>query len=183
LKRRKIAPEYEFKDQVPRALVKTIYKTIHGFVRTGRFQTKRLFLQQIGFITCKETRVKEEIENSSTFSVITDVDQTDPLPAARKSPDDDERNAVLISNFEHERKEMHILIEYNVSVTAEDKVETMCLVRKISIFNCAFNFCIALRQSPNATTVLRSSPDSLLIVYCSADTVYRLIQLKQRDYL
>jgi hypothetical protein len=83
--------------------------------------------------------VRVEMENSSTLSVITDVDQTQPLTAARKSPDDDGKNAGLISNFERERKEMHITIEYNVGVTVEDKVETICLVRKISIFNCALN--------------------------------------------
>jgi hypothetical protein len=111
LKRRKLAPESEFKDQVSRALVKTIYQKIHGFFRTGRDQGKRLFFQKIGFITCDETRVKVEIENSSTFSVNTDVDQTHPLSAASKSPDDDEKNAVLLSNFERERKEMNITIE------------------------------------------------------------------------
>jgi hypothetical protein len=104
------------------------------------------------------------MENSSTLSVIKDLDQTHTLTAASKSPDDDENNAVLISNFERERKEMHITIEYNFSVTVEDKVETMCLVRKIIIFNCALNFCIALTQSPNAAKVLRSSPDSLRMV-------------------
>jgi hypothetical protein len=61
LKRRKLAPESEFKDQVFRALVKTIYKTIHGFFRTGRDQAKWLFFQQIVFITCDETRLKVEI--------------------------------------------------------------------------------------------------------------------------
>jgi hypothetical protein len=165
LKRRKLAPESEFKDQVSRALVKAIYQKIHSFFRTGRDQGKRLLFQQIGFITCDETQVKVEIENSSTLSVITDVDQTHPLTAASKSPDDDEKNAVLISNFERDRKEMHITIEYNVSVTVEDKVETKCLVRKISIFNCALNFCIALTQSPNAAKFFRSSPDSLRMVY------------------
>jgi hypothetical protein len=168
LKRRKLAPESEFKDQVSRALVKTIYQKIHGFFRTGRDQAKQLFFQQIWFITCDETRLKVEIENSSTLSVITDVDQTHPLSAASKSPDDEEKNAVLISNFERERKEMHITIEYNVSVTVEDKVEAMCLVRKIRIFNCALNFCIALPQSTNAANVFRSSPDSLRMVYLVA---------------
>jgi hypothetical protein len=81
------------------------------------------------------------------------VDQTHPLSAASKSPDEDEKNAVLISNFERERKEMHITIEYNVSVTVEDKVKAICLVRKISIFICAFNVCIALTQSPSAAKV------------------------------
>jgi hypothetical protein len=114
------------------------------------------------------TQVKVEMGNSSTLSVITDVDQAHPLTAASKSPDDDEKNAVLISNVERERKEMHITIEYNVSVTVEDKVETMCLVRKISIFNCALNFCIALTQSPNAAKFLRISPDSLRMVYLVA---------------
>jgi hypothetical protein len=61
LKRRKLATESEFKDQVFRALVKTIYQKIHGFSRTGRDQAKRLFFQQIGFITCDETRLKVEI--------------------------------------------------------------------------------------------------------------------------
>jgi hypothetical protein len=103
------------------------------------------------------------------------VDQTHPLTAARKSLDDDEKNAVLISNFERERKEMHITIEYNVGVTVEDKVETMCLVRKISIFNCALNFCIALTQSPNAAKVLRSSHDSLRMVYLEAVAFRNLV--------
>jgi hypothetical protein len=98
LKRRKLAPESEFKDQVSRAHVKTIYQKIHGFFQTGSDQGKRLFNQRIGFITCNETRVKVEIEDSSTLSVITDVDQTHPLSAAIKSPDGDEKNAVLISN-------------------------------------------------------------------------------------
>jgi hypothetical protein len=74
LKRRKLAPESEFKDQVSRALVKTIYQKIHGFFRTGRDQGKRLLFQQIGFLICDETQVKVEMENSSTLSVITDVD-------------------------------------------------------------------------------------------------------------
>jgi hypothetical protein len=144
LKRTKLAPESEFKDQVSRALVKTIYQNRHGFFRPGRDQSKRLFFQQIGSITCDETRVNVEIENCCTFSVITDVDQTNPLSSARKSPDGDEKNAVLSSNFKRERKEMRIAIEYNISVTVEDKVETMCLVRKISNFNSALNFGIAL---------------------------------------
>jgi hypothetical protein len=63
---------------------------------------------------------------------------------------------------------MHVTIEYNVSVTVEDKVETICLVRKISIFNCALAFFFALMQSPNAAKVLRSSPDSLRMVYLVA---------------
>jgi hypothetical protein len=127
-----------------------------------------VFFQQIGFIICDETQVKVEMENSSTLSVITDVDQAHPLTAAIKSPDDDEKNAVLNSNFERERKEMHITIEYNVSVTVEGKVETMCLVRKINIFNCALNFCIALTQYPDAAKFLRSSRDSLRMVYLLA---------------
>jgi hypothetical protein len=98
LKRRKLAPESELKDQVSRAHVKTIYRKIHGFFQTGRDQGKRLFFQRIGFITCDETRVKVEIEHSSTLSVITDVDKTHPLSEAIKSPDGDEKNAVLISN-------------------------------------------------------------------------------------
>jgi hypothetical protein len=116
-----------------------------------------------------------EMENSSKLSVITDVDQTHPLTAARKSPDDDEKNAVLISNLERERKEMHITIKYNVSVTVEDKVETMCLVRKISIFNCALNFCIALTQSPNAAKFLCSSPYYLRMVYLVAVAFRNLV--------
>jgi hypothetical protein len=70
LNRRKLPSESEFKNQVFRALVKAIYDKIDGFFRTGRDQYKRLFFQQIGFITCDETRVKVEIENSSTLSVI-----------------------------------------------------------------------------------------------------------------
>jgi hypothetical protein len=93
---RKLAPESEFKDQVSRALVKTIYPKIHGFFRTGRGQGKRLSFQQIEFITCDETRAKAEIKTISILSVITDVNQTHPLSAASKSLDDDEKNAVLI---------------------------------------------------------------------------------------
>jgi hypothetical protein len=103
------------------------------------------------------------------------VDQTHPISAAIKSPDDDEKKAVLISNFERERKEMHITIEHNVSVTVEDTVEAMCLVRKISIFNCALNVCIALTQSPSAAKFLRSSPDSLRMVYLLAVAYRNLV--------
>jgi hypothetical protein len=63
---------------------------------------------------------------------------------------------------------MHIAIQYNVSVIVEDKVETMCLFRKPSIFNCALKFCIALTQSPNAAMFLRIYPDSLRMVYIAA---------------
>jgi hypothetical protein len=70
---------------------------------------------------------------------------------------------------------MHIAIEYNVSVTVEDKVETMCLFRKVSIFNCALNFCIGLMQSPKADTFLRSSPDSLRLVYLVAVAFRNLV--------
>jgi hypothetical protein len=77
-------------------------------------------------------------------------------------------NAVLIPNFERERKEMHITIACNVSVTVEDKVKTMCLARNISIFNCALNFCIALTHSPNAAMFQRSYPDSLRMNYLVA---------------
>ena len=163
-KKRKLAPESEFKDQVSRALVKTIYQKIHGFFRSGRDQAKRLFFQQIGFITCDETQAKVEIEGNCTLDTIMDVDRTHPLSAACKSPNDDEKNAVQIENFECERKEMHIRIEYKVSVTVGDEVESRILVRKISIFNCALNFCIAFTQSPNAAKFLRSSPDSLRMV-------------------
>jgi hypothetical protein len=98
LKSRKLALESELKEQVSRAHVKTIYQKIHGFFQIGRDRGKWLFFQRIGFITCDETPVKVEIEDSSTLSVITDVDQTHPLSAAIKSPDGDEENAVLISN-------------------------------------------------------------------------------------
>jgi hypothetical protein len=147
LKRRKFAPGSEFKDQLSRALVKAIYQNIHGFFRTGRDEAKRLIFQQIGFIACDETRVTVVIENRSTLSVITYVFQTHPLSAARKSPYDDEKNDVLISNFESERKEMHIKIEYNVSVSLDENVKSMCLIRKISIFNYDLKFCTALTQS------------------------------------
>ena len=112
--------------------------------------------------------MKVEIENSYTLSIIADMDQTHPLLAESKSADDDEKKTVIISNLERERKEMHITIAYNVSVTVEEKLESMCLVRKISIFNCALNFCIELTQSPNAAKFLRCSPDSLRMVYLVA---------------
>jgi hypothetical protein len=56
------------------------------------------------------------------LSNITDLDQNNPLSAACKSPNDEEKNAVLISNFESERQEMQIKIEYKVSVTVGDKL-------------------------------------------------------------
>ena len=103
------------------------------------------------------------------------MDQTHHLSASSKSPDDDEKNEGLISNFERERKEMHIIIEYNVSVSVEEKVESMCLVRKISIFNCALNFCIELTQSPNAAKFFCSFPDSLRMVYLGAVAFRNLV--------
>jgi hypothetical protein len=75
---------------------------------------------------------------------------------------------------------MHIAIEYDVSVTVEDKVETMCLFRKVSIFNCALNFCIGLMQSPNAEKFLRSSPDSLRMVYLVA-VAFRILVVEYEE--
>jgi hypothetical protein len=65
-------------------------------------------------------------------------------------------------------------------VTVEDIVENKCLVRKISIFNCALNFCIALTQSPNAAKVLSCSPDSLRMVYLVA-VAFRNIVLEYEE--
>jgi hypothetical protein len=65
-------------------------------------------------------------------------------------------------------------------VTVEDKVGTMYLVRKISIFNCALNFCIELTQSPNAAKVLRSSPDSLRMVYLVA-VAFRILVVEYEE--
>ena len=60
-------------------------------------------------------------------------------------------------------------------MTVGDEVASRILVRKISIFNCALNFCIAFTQSPNAAKFLRSSPDSLRMVYLVAVAFRNLV--------
>jgi hypothetical protein len=70
---------------------------------------------------------------------------------------------------------MNNAIDYNVSVTVDDKVETIFLFRKVSIFSCALNFCIGLMQSPNPDKFLRSSPYSLRMVYLVAVAFRNLV--------
>jgi hypothetical protein len=55
LKKRKLAPDAELKDQISRAVLKSIYKKIHAFFRTGRDRAKRMFFKQLDFISCDET--------------------------------------------------------------------------------------------------------------------------------
>lgn len=175
LKKRKLAPDAELKDQISRAVLKSIYQKIHAFFRTGRDQAKRMFFQQLGFISCDETHAHVEFMKHSALGNISEIEQTYPLPSTAKSPGDDEKNTALASKLQETRKEMLVRIEFNVNVQFGDRTESKIMVRRISLFSCALNFCIAFTQSANAAKLLRSSPDALRMVYIIALAFRNLI--------
>jgi hypothetical protein len=53
MKKRRLDPEFEFRDHMSRALLKKNYPLINTFVRHAGFQAKRLIFDRLGCLVCE----------------------------------------------------------------------------------------------------------------------------------
>jgi hypothetical protein len=168
-KKRRLDADADFRDNVSRALLKSVYQIMNTFFRHARFNAKKVFFEQLGCLLCVNAQPKAELtEARDTVDSITDVPLTHPLPGAAISTRDEETNMTLFQELDDSRKEFHGLIQYTASVRDGEVHEPRNVRRRISVLCCALNFCIAFTQSPNSAKFLRTNPHALRMVYIVA---------------
>ena len=103
-------------------------------------------------------------------NIMTDIARAHPFTSAVscKSNTDEAKNASLISSMRAERKELHLTLNYKVTVTDGERKSTKPMVKKINLPNLALNFCMALTQATCGNLFIRRSTNSLRMVYIVA---------------
>jgi hypothetical protein len=171
-KKRKLSHEAELKEQVSKALVKAIYPKIHAFLRTGRDQARKLFLQQLGYVFRPEAEATINFETDETggfqdIASIQEIPQT--FPRSSSEPADDAENQRMFQNIVASYNDLLVIIEYSVSVIAKTGDNTRRRVRKeINILACALNFCVCYTQCSSTSNFFRVSTETLRMVYVIA---------------
>lgn len=179
-KKRRLDPEFEFRDHVSRALLKKIYPLINTFFRHARFQAKRLFFEQLGCLLCENASPYVDLNECPPRGSIAEIELTHPLVGSTAAANNDQKNKELVSHAADSWKEFHFIVQYRVNVKDGERNESRVARRSISVFTCALNFCVALSQCANPEKFLRSSTYALRMAYTVAVT-FRSLLVDLRD--
>jgi hypothetical protein len=104
-KKRRLDAETEFRDNVSRALLKSVYQIMNNFFRQARFNAKKVFFEQLGCRLCVNAQPKAELtEYLDALDSIKDVPLTHPLPDATTWTRDEENNMTLFQELDENQK-------------------------------------------------------------------------------
>jgi hypothetical protein len=135
-KKRRLDPEFEFRDHVSRALLKKIYPLINTFFQHARFQAKRLFFEQLGCLLCENASPYVDLNECPARGNITEIELTHPLVGSTAAANNDQKNKELVSHAEYSWKEFHFIVQYRVNVKDGETNESRVAPWSISAFTC-----------------------------------------------
>jgi hypothetical protein len=176
-KKRKTSTDAERRDRLSKGVVKKVYVLLHKFFRDGRNSARRFLFEGLGFFTYDDAEAKVSfVAPNKSIANLAEIGKTHPLTLAAQSPEDDRKNAALLSQTLRERKEFYIIIEYKVNVMNGLCKSVKTLVQSMNLMNLALNFCVALTQCASVSKFLRSSTYSLRMVHVVAVSFRDLVE-------
>lgn len=182
-KKRKISADEDIKDHVSRAVVKAVYQKLHSFLRISRDHSRKMFVQQLGYIINPDAEAKVSWPTPGEISGnVLSVALTHPFPGCLRSPGDEEKNNLLLEELVRTKPEMKAILEYKVVVTQKSGNRTKLTVRKeVDILKIGLNFCTDVTQSASFPKFMASSPDALRMAYVVAVAFRTLVTMFEED--
>lgn len=169
------------KREISLAVSKVALTKVLGFLNKSREQVRHRFLVELGFALVLENDASINFE-FPTHDIIRDMDV---IPDTRVTNGNlrleerkvvDDKNSEILIQFIAERKEMVVIIQYEVEISG--CMAKRMIRRRINILEVALNTAIAFLQCTSRMVFLRRSCNSLRFVYAIASGILGIFKVQ-----